>query len=253
MRIYTDAYELMSEMGRDLWEMGIEVKPHTYQNKNIEGIEDFITKEIICSQYCLTNLPDPENLFIYTDAREWADEEFRERIYPYRVNPGEAWQLRKDLWEQFLVDDGNGLQFDYTYNERMQRQVNFGSVIMNQVEAIIKLLKRDPDTRKAVLAIYDPSKDANHYTGDKRIPCSMYYDFLIRDNASGEKVLNIVYHQRSSDFVDHFGNDVYLAWQLKEYIADRVGVNSGHLYHTIDSLHAYKKDWIKLKTSLSQL
>ena len=26
MRIYCDCYELMSEMARDLWEMGIEVK-----------------------------------------------------------------------------------------------------------------------------------------------------------------------------------------------------------------------------------
>ena len=31
------------------------------------------------------------------------------------INPGKAWELRQDLWEQFLV---NG-KFDYTYNERI--------------------------------------------------------------------------------------------------------------------------------------
>ena len=39
MRIYDDCYELMSEMGRNLWEMGSIVKPKTYQNKVIEGDE----------------------------------------------------------------------------------------------------------------------------------------------------------------------------------------------------------------------
>ena len=73
----------------------------------------------------------------------------------------------------------------------------------------------------------------------------MYYDFLIRENARGEKQLNICYHQRSSDFVTHFGNDVYLAWRLMEYVASEVGIKPGYLYHTIDSLHSYKKDWVK--------
>ena len=29
----------------------------------------------------------------------------------------------------------------------------------------------------------------------------------------------ICYHQRSSDFAQHFGNDIYLAWRLMEYVA----------------------------------
>ena len=53
MRIYDDCYELMSEMGRNLWEMGSIVKPKTYQNKVIEGDESYITREVICDQYFL--------------------------------------------------------------------------------------------------------------------------------------------------------------------------------------------------------
>ena len=81
----------------------------------------------------------------------------------------------------------------------------------------------------------------------------MYYDFLIRENPRGEKQLNLCYHQRSSDFITHFGNDVWLAWQLKDYVANRLGIKPGYLYHTIDSLHVYKKDWVKLKTSLNSM
>lgn len=240
MRIYSSSYELMSEMGRELNSYGQTVKPKTYQNKNIEGNEDFVTKEIICQQYCLTSLQDPTWLFFYSRSREWADAEFQERIDTSDIiNPGKAWELRKDLWEQFLV---NG-KFDYTYNER----------IIHVIKPLIRLLKDDNDTRKAVLPIFNGDMDVldtNWYNGSRRIPCSMYYDFLIRQNGKGEKVLHICYHQRSSDFVTHFGNDVYLAWRLMEYVAKEVGVKPGYLYHTIDSLHTYQKDWDKLASSL---
>lgn len=243
MRIYSNSFELMSEMGRELNSYGSIVKPKTYQNKVIEGNDDFITKEVICQQYCLTSLGDPVWLFLYTYAKEWADAEFKERIDTSDIiNPGKAWELRKDLWEQFLV---NG-KFDYTYNER----------IIHVIKPLIELLKKDNDTRKAVLPIFNgdiESLDTMWYDGSRRIPCSMYYDFLIRENGKGEKVLHICYHQRSSDFITHFGNDVYLAWRLMEYVAKEVGVKPGYLYHTIDSLHAYKKDWLKLQSNIKDL
>lgn len=241
MRIYSNSFELMSEMGRELNSYGQIVKPKTYQNKVIEGNEDFITKELICQQYCLTSLGDPVWLFVFSHSKEWADAEFKERIDTSDIiNPGKAWELRKELWEQFLV---NG-KFDYTYNERM--------VILPYT---IQLLKSDSDTRKAVLPIFNGNgeDDTLYYPGNKRIPCSMYYDFLIRQNGKGEKVLHICYHQRSSDFVTHFGNDVYLAWRLMEYVAKEVGVKPGYLYHTIDSLHAYKKSWTALASNLDNL
>ena len=81
MRIYGSCYELMSELGRNLWEMGSEVKPKTYQNKVIENNDEFITKELICEQYCLTSMVSEESLFLF-DKRSinWTLGEFRERI-----------------------------------------------------------------------------------------------------------------------------------------------------------------------------
>ena len=66
-RIYANCYELMSETARNLWEMGEIVTPKTYQNKVIEGKEEFITKELICEQYRLTSLKDEEALFAYDE------------------------------------------------------------------------------------------------------------------------------------------------------------------------------------------
>lgn len=254
MRIYSNAYEMMSETGRNLIEMGHINKPKTYQNKNIEGKDDFITKELICEQYCLTALPDPNTLFIYTKDLDWANAEFKERVSGVCLNPGEAYKLREDFWKEFLVDG----KFDYTYPERINEEVVYKGLIMTKLNGIIQLLKDDPDTRKAVLNIFGNSSDGrtfddDYYDGSHRIPCSMYYDFLIRNNASGEKQLNICYHQRSSDFCQHFGNDVYEAWCLMEFVAEKVGVKPGYLYHTIDSLHSYKKDWWMLKTSIDDI
>ena len=238
--------------------MGNIVKPKHYQNKDIEGNDDFITKELICEQYCLLEMPDPERLFTFMEegAREWADAEFQERISDECINPGEAWKLRKNVWEEFLVDG----KFDYTYPERINQLVMYDHLPTTKIKAVIKLLKEDPDTRKAILNIYGSFydyysrvEDYDRLDGHARIPCSMYYDFLIRENQKGEKVLHITYHQRSSDFVTFFGSDVYLAWKLMEYVAGEVHVKPGYLYHTIDSIHAYKKDWVKLKTSLSDM
>lgn len=249
MRFYSSCYELMSEMGRDLWEMGSEVKPKTYQNKVIENNDEFVTKELICKQYCLSSLQDEDMLFIYSNSKNWAEKEFLERISGERLNPGEAYLERSDMWNQFLVETEPGVfYFDYTYPERMNRLLmpREGKKL-TILQGIIELLKEDPDTRKAVLPIFDP-EDCNYYGAQRRIPCSMYYDFLIR---KGKLIIN--YHQRSSDFVGHFGNDVYLAYKLGEYIAKEVGVEMGGLIHTIDSLHCYKKDWSKLKTSIDDM
>lgn len=259
MRIYSNCRELMSEMARELNSYGAIVKPKTYQNKVIEGNDEFQTKELICQQYALTNMPDPDFLFIYTHTREWADVEFSERISGEQLNPGKAWELNPDMWEQFLVGE-IARKFDYTYAERINNPSRYkDQYYLTCLEAIIKLLKDDPDTRKAVLPIFggtiDPYyrdlnyTDTDHYDGSGRIPCSMYYDFLIRDNNKGPQ-LNICYHQRSADFVGHFGDDVYLAWKLMKYVANSVGVKPGYLFHTIDSLHVYKKDWEILSNSI---
>ena len=250
MRIYDNARELMSEMGRDLWEMGLLNKPKTYQNKDISQNEDMVTKEEICKQYCLTSLPDCGYLFIYTRTKNWAEQEFKERISGEQLNPGKAWELNPGMWEEFLVKTEQGMKFDYTYAERFNRK-NGTSTNGTVLDEVVELLKNDPDTRKAIIPIFTGS-DTKHYWGDARIPCSMYYDLLIRDCGIG-KQLNLVYHQRSSDFVGHFGDDVYLAWCMMEYIAEKVGVKPGFLFHTIDSLHCYKRDWHFLKTSVDEL
>lgn len=236
MRIYANCYELISEAFRDVWEMGHIVHPHSMQDKVVEDNEDYSTKEITNYSYSLTSLNKISYLFFADPrARVWADAEFMERIDPNYVNPGEAWKQRPHLWKQFLNIDG---QFDYSYNRRIGFSLDY----------VIEELKGNPDSRQAIIAIWDPMKDPAGMGGGFRIPCSIYYQILVR----GGKV-NIVYNQRSADVVVHFGNDVYLAWRLMLHISQEIKMSPGYLFHNIGSLHAYKKDWDKLKQCIEDI
>lgn len=236
MRIYANAYELMSEIFREVYEMGHIVHPHSMQNKIVKGDDDFSTKEITNYSYSLTSLNKVNYLF-FTDARSklWAEEEFMERVSPLYVNPGSAWRIRGDLWEQFLNEFK---RFDYSYNNRMFLSLN----------STIAELRKNPDSRQAIINVWDAQIDPVNIGGKARVPCSMYYQVLVR----GGKV-NIIYNQRSADVVTHFGNDVFLAWKLMEYVAREIGMQPGYLFHNIGSLHAYKKDWPQLKQCIADI
>lgn len=262
MRIYTDCKQLFSEAIRDVMEMGIVVNPKMYQNKNIAGNDDFTTKEVMSYQYCLCSPlkgeMDLTPLYV-TDTRneEWVAEEFKERVYwsgaQTFMNPGLAWKIREEVWKPFLIKAGQLKgSFEYSYNERFRFRIrswdlNKADKWDNNLHTVIELLKKDPDTRKAVLPIFSLG-DVRYNDGSKRIPCSMYYNFMVRPDSKGVKRVNLIYHQRSSDVFTHFGNDVALAWKMIDYVAHKTGYKSGNLTHNIDSLHAYKINWDSLRS-----
>lgn len=232
---WKEAYE---EIKRDLAEMGIVVKPKTMQDKNIEGNPDFETKEL--QNYCYTIL-NAKSSDVEGVIQPWADEEFKERItdpfcdfkndfggcmpIPNFINPGTAWELRKDVWTEYM----HGGKMAYTYNERIWNN--------DQLSKIIVRLKEDHDSRQLWLSIWDPTKDVDKLGGISRVPCSLGYNFQFRDGK-----LNIHYVMRSCDFNTHFINDVYLGMKLLEYVANMCGMEVGNFTHTIFSLHVYKKD-----------
>lgn len=216
-RIFRNTGEALNEIERDIVEMGIKVHPHTMQNKNVQNDDRFETKELQNYSFTILDLSDKDK---YANL-EWCKAEFQERITP-EINPGEAYKLRADVWNEFLDEDG---KFDYTYSERLN--------LFDQIEEVINELIENPDSRQCVIHV--------HYPGDikvmqqKRVPCSMYYQLMIRGGS-----LDIIYNMRSSDFATHFKNDIWLADALRNHIAHRVGVPVGLFHMNIGSLHIYK-------------
>jgi len=216
-RIYANCGEAINEIERDIHEMGITVHPHSMQNKIVKDDKNFSTKEVQNYTFTILTMKDKDSII---NNRAWCKAEFLERVAPGFKNPGTAWKLRQEVWEEFLVDG----KFEYTYNERLQWQI----------EGIITELKENPDTRQAIIQIHDRNIDASRMR-TLRIPCSMYYQFMIR----GGK-LDIIYNMRSSDFDTHFTNDIWLADELRNYIAQAVGIPPGIFHMNIGSLHRYK-------------
>lgn len=236
MRVYANAYELMSEIMREVFEMGHIVHPNSMQNKKVKGMDEYSTKEITNYSYSLTSLNKVDFLFLAdSTAKAWANAEFSERIDMDAKNPGEAWKLREHVWKEFLYLG----KFEYTYSQRLN--------YLDSLNRVIFELKTNPDTRQAILSVWNPN-DIMGLGGIHRVPCSMYYQFMVRKGR-----LNIIYNQRSADVVTHFGNDVYLAWRLMEHVAKESGIKPGYLFHNIGSLHAYKKDWERLKLCITDI
>lgn len=236
MRIYSNCKHLMSEIRRDVMEMGVLTHSNSMQNKDVSNNPEFDTKEIINYQYCLTSIYDEDILFPDAKVKKWAEAELQERLHT-DCNPGEAYKLRPEVWDQFLVDG----KFDYAYPKRMNNHFYQGSYSITPLAKIISEIRSNPDSRQLILSIWDRS-DIQYIGGQRRVPCSIYYQFILRDYR-----LHIIYNQRSADIVTHLGNDIWLAFKLMEYIAKVTGHMSGYLYHNIGSLHSYRKDWSTLQ------
>lgn len=250
MRIYQNCVQMICEEARNLIEMGVRRRTKTMQNKNIQNDEGFVTKELINNSFCILDTSDREEMFsFYGDnsnkVLEWCKREFRERVSVGYLNPGEAYKIRNDVWNEFLVKG----KFDYTYNERVR----------TQIRQVIDALKNDIFTRQAILSIWNPVIDVN-VLGKNRVPCSIFYQFLVTSDISNTMRMNIIYNMRSSDFATHFINDVYLAIEMRDYImitlnnsTDLDNIFPGSFYMNVSSLHYYMKDEKKMDDFMSSI
>ena len=105
---------------------------------------------------------------------------------------------------------------------------------MNQVLLIIQLLKKDPNSRQAVLTMWDPVYDLTDYRLKDR-PCNTHIYFDCR----GGKV-NMTVCCRSNDMLwGGYGANVVVFSMLQELIALGVGMPMG-LYHQFsNNCHIY--------------
>jgi thymidylate synthase len=234
MRIYSNPMEMIREVEREMTEMAIGYQSATVQDKDVSENPEFWTNELQGYTYAISDIregilfPDTgkgfESTLRYMNLSiGWANCEFAERISSTYINPGEAYAELSGLWEPYLHDG----RFSYTYNERFREQLS----------QILDELKKRPNTRQAVLTMYDRHQDLGNRGGLARVPCSMSTQFLIRNGK-----LDSLYVMRSCDFIKHFAYDVYLACRLQEYVAEQLGLGTGKFVHFIGSLHAFKKD-----------
>lgn len=127
-------------------------------------------------------------------------------------------------WES-LSDDGETINSAYGY--RIFEQFGF-----DQWEYVKDLLKKDPNTRQAVIHIKDASNKPT-----KDTPCTVSLQFLLRNGQ-----LNLTTYMRSNDIWLGFPYDVFSFTCMQIIMAFELGVEIGEYTHIAGSLHLYTRN-----------
>ncbi|HEY7782734.1 MAG TPA: thymidylate synthase [Ktedonobacterales bacterium] len=105
---------------------------------------------------------------------------------------------------------------------------------IDQVREVARLLRDDPNSRRAVMAIFDPAVD---YAASRDIPCNNWLQVLIRD---GRLHLHVAI--RSNDAIWGFSGINTFEWSvLQEMLAVWTGTQVGEVTYFIGSLHLYAR------------
>jgi len=98
---------------------------------------------------------------------------------------------------------------------------------------IVEELKRDPDSRRAVMHLRTPSDSID---AKLDVPCTLALQFFIRDGK-----LHQVVHMRSSDVIFGIAYDVPAFTIFQEILANELNVGLGTYTHVSNSLHIYER------------
>lgn len=126
-------------------------------------------------------------------------------------------------------DDGKTVPSNYGHRIRTLDQVN-------QIDHIINLLKRDPNSRRAVIHI--------HKVGDTEIryaPCVDSLHFLIRNGH-----LECQSFWRSENALTLLPTNMFEFTLFHELIASELNIPLGRYVHSVSSLHYYLDDQARL-------
>lgn len=106
----------------------------------------------------------------------------------------------------------------------------------SQWERLVKLLKSDLQSRRAILQFSEP--ELNLSVESKDVPCTSTIQFLVRNN----KVHAIVY-MRSNDAIWGLPYDIFLFTMLQELLACELNLELGEYTHIVGSLHIYERHY----------
>jgi thymidylate synthase len=112
----------------------------------------------------------------------------------------------------------------------------YGARTNNQYAPVIERLKKDPDSRQAVVTIWNPELDLLPEKRD--YPCTILHQFRIRDNK-----LNISVYMRSNDVWLGAAYDFFQFTRVQIAIASVLGIAPGTYAHHVGSLHIYEQHY----------
>ena len=196
-----------------------------YNEINYNGVAFGDTKALFNVGFTLEN-PSQKNINVLNPDRkfnlEYAEAEWQWYLSgdPSIDKLGEINGSIPPIWEK-MADSDRKVRSNYGW--QWERE--------HQLDKVIQMLKVYPDTRQAVLSIYD-GKEISTYRNDT--PCTYAVQFTILNNKLEMSVL-----MRSNDLWFGFCNDQYCFASLQELVAERLSMELGTYYHFAHNLHLY--------------
>ncbi len=120
----------------------------------------------------------------------------------------------------------------------------FDSDGFDQIGYVIAKLRESPDSRQAVVQIFDHQDVASAH-GD--VPCTCVLQYLVRDGR-----LDSIAYLRSNDVHRGLPHDLFSFTMLQELIARSVDVALGTHTHFVGSFHLYEADRPEAEAFLSE-
>lgn len=177
-------------------------------------------------------IEDPTQKVIETSQRkfnkEYADYEWEWYLKGDR-NANEIAERAK-IWKLMMVPDTGGevnSNYGYFWNYN------------DQLDRVIKDLKRNKETRRAIIVHYDLN-ELDRYQFDT--PCNDVLNFYVKDG-----YLDLTVFARSIDLVYGFCNDQYTFAKLMELVSKETGYPIGEMHWFITNLHIYPRHYNMLQ------
>jgi len=196
-----------------------------YNEINSNGLVFGDTKALFNVGFTLEN-PSKKNINVLNPNRkfnlEYAEAEWQWYLSgdPSIDKLGEINGSIPPIWEN-MADSDRKVRSNYGW----QWERN------HQLDKVVAMLKSNPETRQAVISIYD-GKEISTYRKDT--PCTHAVQFTVLDNKLHMAVL-----MRSNDLWFGFCNDQYCFASLQELVAERLSIELGTYYHFAHNLHLY--------------
>ena len=196
-----------------------------YNEINSNGVVFGDTKALFNVGFTLEN-PSKKNINVLNPNRkfnlEYAEAEWQWYLSgdPSIDKLGEINGSIPPIWER-MADSERKVRSNYGW----QWERN------HQLDKVVAMLKSNPETRQAVISIYD-GKEISTYRKDT--PCTYAVQFTILDSKLHMAVL-----MRSNDLWFGFCNDQYCFASLQELVAERLSMELGTYYHFAHNLHLY--------------
>lgn len=157
-----------------------------------------------------------------------------------------CWYLSRDNDPDFI---GYYLSYYRTSDPRATAWGGYGARLFNadgfdQIGYVVEKLRSSPDSRQAVIQIFDHD-DVAFYQGD--VPCTCVLQYLVRNGR-----LDSIAYLRSNDAHRGLPHDLFAFTMLQELIARSVDVEVGTHTQVVGSFHIYDVDQRHAEAFLSE-